>query len=176
MERFTAAIRQSLETQNWYSALYLSLTLPDICARLESDDGKTSPALFIKWFDRYLADRYRHRIGGNPIPHVFLSGQDCYALRCAMLHEGWADISTQRRREALNKFHFSAKCSHCNQFGTTLQLDVSRFCNDICEAVQNWHSDFKKNHADKMRRIADLVTVHVGTHHMGNGISFSGSE
>lgn len=47
MDRFTSAVRQSLENKNWYAALYLSLTLPDICARLESDDGKTNRVKFV---------------------------------------------------------------------------------------------------------------------------------
>ena len=34
-------------------------------------------------------------------PHVFLHGEDCYALRCAVLHEGADDIVTQRARVAL---------------------------------------------------------------------------
>jgi hypothetical protein len=52
MDRFTTAIRQSVENKNWYAALYLSLTLPDICARLESDNGKTNRAKFVAWFDQ----------------------------------------------------------------------------------------------------------------------------
>jgi hypothetical protein len=172
MDRFTTAIRQSLENKNWYAALYLSLTLPDICARLEADNGKTSGPKFVAWFDQYLADKYRHRIGGSPVPHVFLSGNDCYALRCSMLHEGGADITTQRCREVLERFHFTVVGAHCNQFNSILQLDVPTFCKDVCSAAERWYSDFKQNHTDKQVRLAELVTVHVGAHGMGNGIHF----
>lgn len=162
MDRFTSAVRQSLENKNWYAALYLSLTLPDICARLESDDGKTNRVKFVAWFEKYLADRYRSEIGCNPIPHVFLNGNDCYALRCSMLHEGGTDITTQQCRAVLDKFHFTVVGAHCNQFNSSLQLDVPTFCKDVCDAVERWYSNFKQSHADKLGRLNELVTVHVG--------------
>ena len=174
MDRFTTAIRQSLENKNWYAALYLSLTLPDICARLESDNGKTNGAKFVAWFDQYLADSYRRQVGRNPVPHVFLSGNDCYALRCSMLHEGGTDITTQQCREVLDKFHFTVVGGvHCIQVNSVLHLDVPTFCEDVCNATERWYSNFKQNHIDKLARLSELVTVHVGAHHIGNDIHFS---
>lgn len=35
---FTNAVKNSLEQENWYSALTLALTLPDICGKLENPD------------------------------------------------------------------------------------------------------------------------------------------
>lgn len=173
MDRFTSAIRQSLENKNWYAALYLSLTLPDICARLESDNSKSNGAKYAAWFDEYLSDMYRRKIGGNPTPHVFISGNDCYALRCSMLHEGGTDVATQRCREVLEKFHFTVVGAHCNQFNSVLQLDVPTFCNDVCKAVEDWDSKFRANHPDKQGRLKELVIVHVGAHDMAPSIRFS---
>ncbi len=34
MERFTRAIEKSIKSENWYAALTLALTIPDICGRL----------------------------------------------------------------------------------------------------------------------------------------------
>ncbi|MDP3028486.1 MAG: hypothetical protein Q8O04_03150 [Deltaproteobacteria bacterium] len=172
MERFTSAIKKSLETENWYSALYLSLTLPDICARLESDDGKTNRTKYITWFDKYLAKYYQHKIGGSKELHVFISGNDCYALRCALLHEGGTDITTQICRETLEKFHFTVVGAHCNQINNVLQLDVPSFCKDVCNSIDSWYEDFKTNHSDKIDRLNELITVHVGPHNMGNGVRF----
>lgn len=173
MERFTTAIREAIANQNWYAALYLSLSLPDICARLEAKNGKTNRDKFIAWFDKYLADRYQHQIGANLGLHVFLSGKDCYALRCAMLHEGGSDITTQQCREALDRFHFTVSVgAHCNQINNILQLDVFTFCNDVCQSVESWYEDFQHNHKDKLYRMGELVEVHVGSHNMGGGIHF----
>ncbi|MDP2816041.1 MAG: hypothetical protein Q8O19_05120 [Rectinemataceae bacterium] len=172
MERFTSAIRKSLESQNWYAALYMSITLPDICARLESDDGKTNGDRYIRWFDKYLADNYRHEVGSDRQLHVFLSGADCYALRCAILHEGSTDITTQRRRDVLDRFHFTVVGCHCNQIHSVLQLDVPAFCSDVCRAAERWEDDFRTNHPDKLNRLDQLVRVYVGSHTMPEGVSF----
>jgi hypothetical protein len=172
MDRFTAAIRKSLESQNWYAALYMSMTLPDICARLESDDGKTNANRYMAWFEKYLADNYKREIGPDRHLHVFLSGADCYALRCAILHEGITDITTQRCRDAVERFHFTVVGAHCNQFNFVLQLDVPTFCNDVCRAAERWIDDFRTNHPDKLNRLDQIVKVHVGPHSMNGGISF----
>jgi hypothetical protein len=172
MDRFTDAIRKSLEAKNWYSALYLSLTIPDICARLESEDGKTNGQKYAAWFERYMADNYRHAIGSDPNPHTFLSGNDCYALRCALLHEGASDITTQRCREAVDKFHFTVVGSHCNQFDSILQLDVPTFCNEICDSTEKWFLEFKKDHPEKQNRLQELLTIYEGPHCMGGGVYF----
>jgi hypothetical protein len=172
MERFTSAIRKSMENQNWYAALYMSITVPDICARLESDDGKTNADKYIEWYDKYLADSYRHEIGCDRQMHVFLSGADCYALRCAILHEGSIDMTTQRRREVLDRFHFTVCGSHCNQINSVLQLDLPVFCNDVCMAVERWADDFRTNCPDKLNRLDQIVRVDVGSHTMPEGITF----
>jgi hypothetical protein len=168
MNRFTHAIRESLKTRNWYAALYQSLTLPDICGRLESADGKANGARYAAWFEKYMAHHYRHAIGGNPIPHTFLGGSDCYALRCALLHEGSGDITSQRKREVLDKFHFTTVVkAHCNQFHTFLQLDVSTFCEQVCCGTEQWATDFANDHPDKQNRLQELVTISEGPFSMG---------
>lgn len=172
MERFISAVERSLETENWYSALYLSLTLPDICARLEADNGKTNRAKFVSWYEAYMADKYRHQIGANRKIHTFLSGNDFYALRCAMLHEGGAEITNQECRETLEKFHFTVVGAHCNQINNTLQLDVPTFCRHVCESVSHWYQQFPANHPNKIGRFEQLVKVYVGAHNMGVGIRF----
>lgn len=163
MRRFTGSVAQALKEKNWYAALYLSLTLPDICARLESKDEKTDSTKYIDWYDRYLLHKYAMPVG-NLERHVFLSGRDCYALRCAILHEGSPDISAQKRREALNKFHFTVVGAHCNQIGNILQLDVPRFCEDICTAVDAWRIDFCRSDPTAADKLSTLVEIHVGSH------------
>ncbi|MHB8472559.1 MAG: hypothetical protein ACYDC8_06865 [Gammaproteobacteria bacterium] len=170
MNRFIGAIKESLRNQNWYSALYISLTLPDICARIESDDGKTSGDKFVAWFDRYLGPKYQHAIGPDKTMHIFLNGNDCYALRCAVLHEGGSDITTQNRREVLEKMHFTVGHGHCNQINSILQLDVPTFCTDVCDSVSKWELDFRANFPKKTDRFDTLLQVHIGPHQIAPGI------
>jgi len=140
MEHLTNAVRLAVGGSNWYAALSLALTLPDICGGLESPK-KTSRARYVEWCNSYLVPRYTLRVGADGRERVFLHGKDCYALRCAVLHEG-SDIVGHSASEALDSFLLVAPRDgwtvHCNQSGTKLLLQVDLFCEDICKGVDEW--------------------------------------
>lgn len=144
MNHLTYSVESALRSQNWETALSLALALPDIAGRVEYPD-LGSGRRYSLWFDQYVGHRYSHEIGADKTLHVFLSGDDCYALRCAYLHEGSSDITQQRARKALDSFLFSKPFPganiHCNQSGNKLQLQVDIFCNDIIDGVHQWLSD-----------------------------------
>jgi hypothetical protein len=143
---FTNAIRESLENKNWYAALTLALTLPDICGRLEFPN-KSSSKRFVHWFNDYLLDEYtlKNKWG----THVFLNGEDAYALRCAYLHQGEVNIEEQWIRKVLSEFKFVVppknNIIHRNQIDNLLQLQVDIFCMDICSAIEKWVDDVSSN-------------------------------
>jgi len=85
MNRFTNSIEKSLENENWYAALSLALTLPDICANVSSP-ATGSKVRYVSWFNQYMLSKYTRQVGADKSEHVFLCGEDCYALRCALLH------------------------------------------------------------------------------------------
>jgi hypothetical protein len=165
MHRFTSAVRSSIKERNWYSALIAALILPDVCGCLE-DPKKKSQARYSDWWDAYLKKTYTMKQG-----HVFLSGGDAYALRCACLHEGSDDITEQRAREMLAKFAFieppAAGSIHCNQKGSTLQLQVDRFCEDICAGVEQWVADVKDK-AEVQERINSMLLVKTSAEFLKN--------
>lgn len=57
MERLLQSIEKSLKNENWYSALILSLIIPDICGKLE-DISKSSSKRYPEWFEKYLGKKY----------------------------------------------------------------------------------------------------------------------
>jgi len=149
----------------------MALTLPDICGKLENPNKKSS-VRYIEWFNQWLLPQYTHCIGANKEKHIFLSGEDCYALRCSYLHEGGGDIDTQKIRNALAKFHFISRPNgtgsiHMNQFGNMLQLQIDIFCKEIISAVNNWMLSMQNN-ATVKSGVMDLLIVHDGS----NGVSF----
>ena len=162
MNRFTNSIEASLQSQNWYGALTLALTLPDICGWLENLT-LGSEKRYVAWFDKWLLPKYTAYVGPDSIKHVFLQGQDCYALRCSYLHQGEGDIGNQRARKALDKIHFITPPAngiiHNNQSNNTLQLQVDIFCNDIIIAVNNWVESVQSN-KDIQDRIENLLIIH----------------
>ena len=81
-------------------------------------------------------------------PFVFLSGSDCYALRCAVIHQGSDQTDRQTAADALKAFEFVVSGSnsfHMNKMNDKLQLHVPTFCNDICEAVEMWDAQTADN-------------------------------
>jgi hypothetical protein len=164
MQQFVDAVRQAIATSNWVSALATALALPDICGWLETP-AVTSQKRYEAWFDTYMLERYTALVGRGDPPdkHVFLSGADCYALRCALLHEGSDSTERQRAREALTRFRFVAPQPgvevHCNQVDSLLQLQVDLFCEDICEGVEDWSRRILVPGSEPRGRLSELLTI-----------------
>jgi len=171
MLKLLESIENSLTAENWYSALALSLVLPDICGKAE---GKPQGRMrYIEWFDKYLATTYQG----------FLSGRDCYALRCSFLHEGSDAIETQQAREVVDRFFFIPKGPHCNSIGNSivgdplfdqkeiLQLSVDQFCKDFVEAAKKWLTD-NAGSSIVQDNLEHLIKIHEGKARIG-GISFT---
>jgi hypothetical protein len=164
VQRFTTAVREALAKGNWQAALMCALTLPDICGWLE-DPTKGAGARYVEWCRQFLQPRYTRRVGAQAQEHIFLSGEDCYALRCALLHEGTDTTLRQRARDALERFLFlapSTRVVHCNQSGTTLQLQVDLFCEDICEGVDEWQRRVMARSPEVRSRLPELISIGSG--------------
>src|SRR5687768_8735608 len=105
MDKLIDSVELAIATENWYAALMTAITLPDIAGKIEFPNAH-SQKRYADWFERYMRDKYK-----------FLSGDDCYALRCSLLHEGVSRISHQRAKEILDDFQFNIPrpgIFHCN--------------------------------------------------------------
>lgn len=135
-----ASVRRAVADQNWLAALTLALTLPDICGKVTEPESRSS-SRYAAWFDQWLGQEF-HLPAVTPHGDIRLSGRDCYALRCAALHEGRDVIEDQRIRGVLRGFMFVRPSvhmfAHMNQIGRTLQLQVDFFCEQVCAAVERW--------------------------------------
>jgi hypothetical protein len=133
------SLEHSLNTENHYASLVMALTMPDICGWIESP-LMYSKERYINWYEKYLKNKYTRSANEHMPEHIFLSGADCYALRCALLHEGRENISTQKAGNILDSFQFVVPPSgwtvHQNQINNTLQLQVDIFCQDIIAGVK----------------------------------------
>ncbi|HEY6173995.1 MAG TPA: hypothetical protein VIX73_06105, partial [Kofleriaceae bacterium] len=144
MQHFLDDIRGAVADRRWYAALSLALAMPDICGRLEY--GRIgSEARSVRWFADYAQAHYKGRVESSGEQICSLTGADCYALRCAYLHQGDVDISEQRAREVLDRFDFITPDGvpiHMAYFNSTpkkvLLLQVDLFCEDMCASVERW--------------------------------------
>jgi hypothetical protein len=160
MENLFSAIEKAVDDENWYAALSLSMMLPDICGRFAYPKMSADKSRYVKWFDDNLLATYTARIGANRDIHVFLNGGDCYALRCALLHNGTDDITEQRARVLLERFMFIPPMPgiyvHKNQFNnTTLQLQVDKFSQEFVTAGRKWWGQL----SEEERRAADRMAI-----------------
>jgi hypothetical protein len=164
MNHFINALESSINTENWYSVLFISLTLPDICGKIDNPDAG-SQRRTISWFDQYLKPIYTKKIGSDKEVHTFLSGSDFYALRCAYLHEGSDIIATQKAQKILERFKFVQPISnksiiHKLQKEKTLMLQVSEFGKEILEALKQWSQDIKNDRV-KLEKINNLLNIEI---------------
>jgi hypothetical protein len=155
VKKFTDAIRLSIKNCNWYAAIFMALTMPDICGKLEQPDKKTKDR-YIEWYNQYLLKTNTMSLFNKET--VLLSGNDCYALRCSVLHEGSDVVSTQEIHEILSKIHITTLGSHMIKINNILSIDVSKFCEEMCQAVEKWYDDIK-NVEIIVERISNVLEI-----------------
>lgn len=172
VEEIIDGLRNAVEAKALYEALALALAIPDICARIETPDVG-SAARYSRWWNDNAADLYSHPGWGDG-PYIFLTGNDVYALRCALLHEGQADITEQRARHALERFVFTEDTQqHCNQIDKVLQLSVARFCVDVANAATAWVAKRRKD-GQPAEPEAVIAIFPLGSSFVVNGVHFAG--
>lgn len=128
MHDFFNQIEASLQHNLYYVALFTTLAIPDVCGAIEASDGQATPTRYKAWFDKHLGRRY---VG-------VLTGEDCWAFRCSLLHQG----SSQHPNSSYSRVLFiepnSRIVGHCNVINDALNLDVGIFCRDMIEAGRSW--------------------------------------
>jgi hypothetical protein len=165
MQHLVDDVRSAVNARNWYAALSLALALPDIAGRLEYGPVGGSNARFSRWFAAFVAPRFIDRIMGQPGTGITLSAGDCYALRCAYLHQGELDLSEHHAREVLSRFVFvnpegSPVGSVNHPARQLLLLRVDNFCHALCEATEAWLADVRASRPDVSARVGALPRIH----------------
>lgn len=136
-----------------YVAVALSLTLPGICAALESPTGSTrgeDGVRYKRWYDAHLASIY---------PNI--TSADCYSLRCGVVHQGRFGVECSQYERVLfmvpnpqrNVVH---NCIDVRAGRKVLILDAHRFCRDIMAAVRRWFETVREE-ATVGRNLSQLV-------------------
>lgn len=175
MRNLINAVRQSLDERNWYAALSLVMTLPDIAGKVEYPNVTSSQRRFADWYVRYMQSKYTSSAPLPPFPlpgftNIFLNGDDFYALRCSILHEGSSAIGHQRARRVLEDFQFiippTGSTWHLNRRNNNLQIQVDIFCNDVLDGLEAWLNDIQADQA-KQNRLASFFFIQDLSGHEG---------
>ena len=86
------------------------------------------------------------------------NGRNCYAFRCAALHQGRAKHKDLGYKQIFFADPTSGKVLHNNVMNDALNLDVRLFCQDIVSGARTWLNDmanepnFKTNYSHFLKR------------------------
>ena len=183
MNQIISAVEKALEGKNWYGALFIALTIPDICGCAQGAVEGVGNR-YKKWFDDYLKKKYapdnmyelllffspddvRDASLGmieewkkQPVPGVF-TAKDCYDLRNACLHQGVDEIRIKNFKISTPDGQVYA---HQGIVNGVMYLEVTAFCNDILDAARAWIEDYRadpiiSSKIDKMIKIESIILI-----------------
>lgn len=176
--QFTQSIEESLTSKNYFAALIMALTLPDICCSIESENRRTRGTKYAKWFKKYVGYHYVSQT--NPVQKgtVFLSGEECYALRCAYLHKGINDIEAEdivkNYGNSSKRIEFMAETQlDQNIINGILILKLELFCQRIIEGVRLWLAKNKYNPSINLRML-EIPQIHTAGLSLMSGVFIDG--
>jgi hypothetical protein len=110
---------------------------------------------------------------------VFISAEDCYKLRCSLIHSGQSYID-HPKGEGLNRFEFFDETvdGHLNRLQVSftgeqgsdgfLQLKASNFSRTMFNAADEWDAA-KANDAAVQQEKAKLLVIHSTGARLGRG-------
>jgi hypothetical protein len=149
METILREIDRALNLELYYVAVVMALTLPDICAALESPDGETSGPQYQDWFNANLACTYPR-----------MTALDCYKLRCGVLHQGRCGHPQMQFSRVIFTLPDPARNQiHNNITRGPLNLDAVLFCQEVMAAVRQWFVA-KANDPNVLANLPRLVQLH----------------
>ena len=135
---YLASLQQCIGAANWPAALCLALTLPEMASAIETPEIEARQR-YAKWFDRWVGEKYRTGLLSGA--RRFLSGSDCYVLKCAVLYQDVDAGSAHGRTYILDRYCFTSKSEdHCTHKGGVLQLAICHFCEDVVAGCAAWLS------------------------------------
>lgn len=167
-------IRNSIKANCLRSALALTLTIPDICGKIKYPEKKVGQR-YTLWFNEYVYPYYCSHEGHFVDDGTEFNGTVCYALRCAYLHSGNADVKEQgKEKVATTKFelcissseengvyvdmHGKSTYSYKDHVELKIRLDVRKLCKVICDAADKFYSEKSEKEIfnDHSIRIIDI--------------------
>jgi hypothetical protein len=164
MKRFTDAGRRAVKEGNLYAALSLALTIPDICGSLVDPGAGKSKQRYLDWYTKWVLPKFTLEIGPSREKKVFISADDCYQLRCSLIHSGTAEIEPGGK-SILDRFVFfdESAGSHLNYTrdgaANFLQLKAPDFANAVFDAADEWDTKVSNDAAIQAEK-AKLLTIH----------------
>lgn len=157
VELYVNDIENALKNKSYFSALAMSLALPDICGAAEYPNETSTAKRYIEWYNKYLGE-YMSDDSGNP----YLSGEIVYNLRNTFLHAGSPNIDSNKIKDEANQLdRFMLFLGDRTEMCVTLFIntsivklrsmivDVTYLCKIICDrSLWYYKNNTNKFHFD----------------------------
>ena len=151
LELYVDEITTCLKKKCYFSALSLSLMLPDMCGMAEFPNKQVA-GRYISWYDTYIGDYLKKERENEEEP--YLSGEIVYNLRNCFFHEGQPNINAGKVKEEINKFDrfvllvgyeniiysYISTINVMEAWYRIICVDISYLCNLICHASLFYYS------------------------------------
>lgn len=147
MDWILEEMESGLSSGHYFLALMMALTIPDICAALESKNGKSSSPAYKAWYQNHLSEAYK------------IAANDCWNLRCSLLHQGRSDNpNSEVERVIFTLPHRDQIVLHNNRIDKVVQIDLVGFCLAMSAAARRWFDATKEN--ETVRRNLERLVRH----------------
>ncbi|MBS1520491.1 MAG: hypothetical protein JST50_05815 [Bacteroidetes bacterium] len=173
MEEIFNQIRNAISCKLYYSALFMTVTIPDICSALQSENNKTTRDKYKNWFNKYIPKLAPNKYGMKGQ----LKDEDLYLIRCSLLHQGQTNNQKDYKRllfiEPDTTAYKGLNSIHCCVIGSdspekSLLIDIVKFCDDMIKGGEEWlkemeNDTYYKINADKLiRRHSNGISPIIG--------------
>lgn len=170
-------LEKSLDSQYYFLALATALSVPDIAAAIDSDDGKATGQKYVAWYDEWVLPRFSTNVNEvlqargieSPvdIENPF-TGAECYYYRCAMLHQA----RSTHARSAFSRVMFvepksTSNVIHYGILNDALTIDLPSFCLEVTQGYRDWvaaaqeEGNYKRNMENTMQRHRDGLAPYI---------------
>lgn len=135
-----------------FLAIAMTVSLPDVCASLLADDGRTNSKLYKQWCATNLSSEY----------FSFVTPDDLYSMRCGVLHNGrFGELTHSVARVIFvpptPSGHTIVNCRANDAYIYSL-VD---FCKAFTDSVYRWFESNKENEVLK-KNLPKLMQYRTG--------------
>jgi hypothetical protein len=154
LDTYLAEMRRCEAAQCYWALVHLLMIMPDVCAALESVDGRTSEKRYRAWCESFF-------------DCTLFNGIERYKLRCALLHQGQAqpDTSHLKPGETLRYDRFSfapaGLLPDLQAKDGLLHVNVNALHAETVRAITVWAAQMERDqNVSVAEHLADLAKTH----------------
>jgi hypothetical protein len=127
----------------------MTVTLPDLCSSLISDDGRTDGERYQKWCSENLSDKFS-----------FVAPKDLWSMRCGVLHNGRFGELKHNVARVIFTLPEQATFTDC-KMNDAYVYSVVNFCRNFTTAVYEW-LEKNRDHPNVKANIDRLMQYRLG--------------